>query len=82
MILGPNGAGKTTLFNQLVGEMTPDSGGMAPFDIAKLVVGYVPETRDIFRSLTVRENLDLATRRFPCPPGGWAVLNIRACRWF
>mgnify|MGYP001068763313 CR=1 FL=1 len=28
VILGPNGAGKTTLFNQLVGELTPDSGSV------------------------------------------------------
>ncbi len=30
VILGPNGAGKTTLFNQLVGELTPDSGSVHP----------------------------------------------------
>lgn len=82
-ILGRNGAGKSTTLKTVMGLLPAKTGtvtfdgqkisGMAPFDIAKLGIAYVPETRDIFRSLSVRENLDLAARRFPCPVGGWTV---------
>jgi branched-chain amino acid transport system ATP-binding protein len=66
-ILGRNGAGGSVSFE---GKKI---SGLTPFNIAKLGIAYVPETRDIFKSLTVRENLDLAARRFPCPQGGWTV---------
>ena len=85
-ILGRNGAGKSTTLKTIMGLLPAKGGhvsfdgrkisGMAPFDIAKLGIAYVPETRDIFRSLSVRENLDLAARRFPCPPGGWTVERV------
>ncbi len=47
--------------------------GMAPHRIAGLGIAYVPETRDIFPSLTVAENLSLAARRFPGP---WTVERV------
>jgi branched-chain amino acid transport system ATP-binding protein len=50
--------------------------GLTSFQIARMGIAYVPETRDIFRSLSVRENLDLAARRFPCMPGGWTVDRV------
>jgi branched-chain amino acid transport system ATP-binding protein len=85
-ILGRNGAGKSTTLKTIMGLLPIKGGsvsfegqkisGMAPFDIARLGIAYVPETRDIFRSLSVRENLDLAARRFPCPPGGWTVARV------
>lgn len=85
-ILGRNGAGKSTTLKTIMGLLPAKAGqvsfdgrkisGMTPFDIAKLGIAYVPETRDIFRSLSVRENLDLAARRFPCPPGGWTVERV------
>jgi branched-chain amino acid transport system ATP-binding protein len=87
-ILGRNGAGKSTTLKTIMGLLPARAGsiafdgrpigGMAPFDIARLGIAYVPETRDIFRSLSVRENLDLAARRFPCPPGGWTVDRVIA----
>lgn len=87
-ILGRNGAGKSTTLKTIMGLLPAKAGqvsfdgqkisGMTPFDIAKRGIAYVPETRDIFRSLTVRENLDLAARRFPCPPGGWTVERVIA----
>lgn len=70
VILGPNGAGKTTLFNQLVGELAPDSGSihLAGEDVTTLPVAkrarrglsrsYQKNT--LFRGLTVEENLGLA----------------------
>ncbi|WP_374432249.1 ABC transporter ATP-binding protein [Tabrizicola sp.] len=85
-ILGRNGAGKSTTLKTIMGLLPAKGGsvtfdgqkisGMTPFQIAKLGIAYVPETRDIFRSLSVRENLDLAARRFPCPPGGWTVARV------
>lgn len=85
-ILGRNGAGKSTTLKTIMGLLPARGGsvtfdgerisGLAPFDIARRGIAYVPETRDIFRSLSVRENLDLAARRFPCPPGGWTVARV------
>jgi branched-chain amino acid transport system ATP-binding protein len=85
-ILGRNGAGKSTTLKTIMGLLPAKGGsvsfegrkisGMTPFDIAKLGIAYVPETRDIFKSLSVRENLDLAARRFPCPQGGWTVDRV------
>jgi branched-chain amino acid transport system ATP-binding protein len=78
VILGRNGAGKSTTLKTIMG-LLPAKGGTVSFEgkkisgLAKLGIAYVPETRDIFKSLTVRENLDLAARRFPCPQGGWTV---------
>jgi branched-chain amino acid transport system ATP-binding protein len=85
-ILGRNGAGKSTTLKTIMGLLPLKGGsvnfegkkisGLTPFNIANLGIAYVPETRDIFKSLTVRENLDLAARRFPCPAGGWTVDRV------
>jgi branched-chain amino acid transport system ATP-binding protein len=85
-ILGRNGAGKSTTLKTIMGLLPLQGGsvsfdgepisGLAPFDVAKRGIAYVPETRDIFRSLTVRENLDLAARRFPCAQGGWTLERV------
>jgi branched-chain amino acid transport system ATP-binding protein len=72
---GPNGAGKTTLLNAIMGMVTPRGGrirlrerdltGVGPERMVHLGVGYVPERRQIFASMTVRENLWLgAYHRF------------------
>lgn len=68
-LLGPNGAGKSTTFNAICGLRPLDSGSVriAGRDIATvgteglaaLGVGFVPEGRRLFSSLTVRENLKL-----------------------
>ena len=72
-ILGRNGAGKSTTLKTIMGLLPKRSGSITidgqamparPFDVAKAGIGYVPETRDIFPSLSVRENLDLAAKRF------------------
>jgi len=72
VLLGRNGAGKTTTLRSIIG-LTPPARGEIRFDgkpingksthaIAQLGIGYVPEHRAIFKSLSVRENLQLAER--------------------
>ncbi len=71
-LLGRNGAGKTTTLKSIVGLVPPRSGritlrghgvtGLAPYRIARLGIGYVPEERRIFGNLTVHENLEVARR--------------------
>ncbi len=66
-LLGRNGAGKTTLLRSIMGAMVTrrgtvivdghDVGTWPAFRIARLGVGYVPEERGIFASLSVHENL-------------------------
>ena len=73
-VLGRNGAGKSTTLKTIMSLLPTRGGRIAfegadlapkrPFDVARMGLAYVPETRDIFPSLTVRENLDLAARRF------------------
>lgn len=69
-LLGPNGAGKSTTFNAICGLLPTDSGTIriagrdvrevGPERLASLGVGFVPEGRRLFPTLTVRENLRLA----------------------
>ena len=71
-LLGPNGAGKTTTLLTVSGVLPVLAGsvnvlgttvaGQKPHHIARLGVAHVPEGRALFGSLTVRENLVLATR--------------------
>jgi len=66
-LLGRNGAGKTTTVKTIMGILSPQSGtimlkgkniiGLPPHRIAKQGVGFVPEDRRIFPSLTVVENI-------------------------
>jgi branched-chain amino acid transport system ATP-binding protein len=66
-LLGRNGAGKTTTVKTIMGILSPSSGtitlngknivGLSPHEIAKRGVGFVPEDRRIFSSLTVVENI-------------------------
>ena len=87
-VMGNNGVGKTSLMNLLAGRHQR-SGGDIAFDgkplgrvtaqqMARLGVGYVPQGRAIFPMLTVRENLDLAAKRFAAPPGGWTMERVMA----
>jgi len=84
-VLGRNGAGKSTTLKTIMGLLPLKSGKIAfngapiaaqPFDIAKAGIAYVPETRDIFPSLTVRENLELAAKRFGGPKAEWTMERV------
>lgn len=80
-LLGRNGTGKTTLINTLVGLTTHRAGTirLGGTDIARLRpdqrahagIGWVPQERNIFRSLTVEENLTAIAR-----PGPWSVSRV------
>ena len=80
-LLGRNGMGKTTLLNTIVG-VTRHLGGsirLADRDLARLApehraqagIGWVPQERNIFRSLTVEENLVAVAR-----PGPWTPARV------
>jgi branched-chain amino acid transport system ATP-binding protein len=72
-VLGRNGAGKTTLLRSILGLTPPKSGAIAfqgkditllpTNDIANLGLGWVPDNRRIFPTLTVRQNLDIASKK-------------------
>ncbi|CAA9359702.1 MAG: Branched-chain amino acid transport ATP-binding protein LivF [uncultured Microvirga sp.] len=82
-LLGRNGAGKTTTLKSIIGIIGKRRGsitfegvetiGMASRHIARLGLGYVPEERGIFASLTVEENLNLPPQ---VKPGGLPVAQI------
>jgi branched-chain amino acid transport system ATP-binding protein len=69
VLLGRNGAGKSTTMKALIGLVRPTQGsvhyagqqvaGRPPHEIARLGLGYVPEERRVFTSLTVLENLEV-----------------------
>jgi branched-chain amino acid transport system ATP-binding protein len=72
-LLGRNGAGKTTCMATIMGFLRPRRGtialfgdnvaGLAPEAIARKGICLVPQGRRVFRSLTVRENLDVAAQK-------------------
>ena len=71
-LLGRNGAGKTTTILTAMGYLHPrdgnirhngrDIGSLPPYAVSRLGVGFVPQERGIFPSLTVRENLTVFAR--------------------
>jgi branched-chain amino acid transport system ATP-binding protein len=71
-LLGRNGTGRSTTLKAIMGEVEPrgsvqfrgrELAGMKPFDIAHAGLGYVPEDRAVFPSLTVEQNLILGEKR-------------------
>ena len=85
-LLGRNGAGRSTTVKTIMGEVAPVGSivfkgeridGLAPHAIARKGLGYVPENRDIFPTLTVRENLMLGVK--PGQHGGrWSLDDMFA----
>src|SRR6201990_3648698 len=80
-VLGRNGVGKTTLIDSIVGVTRRFAGSLvlagreigplAPETRAGLGIGWVPQERNIFRSLTVEENLTAVAQ-----PGPWTVAKV------
>ena len=72
-LLGRNGVGKSTTLKSIMGLLDRTSGqvrfngrdilGLPPYEIARLGLGYVPEERRIFKSLTVYENLQIGIKK-------------------
>jgi branched-chain amino acid transport system ATP-binding protein len=71
-LLGRNGAGRSTLIKAVMGDVEPRGtirfngrriNGMPPHRIARSGLGYVPEYRDVFPTLTVEQNLQLGLQR-------------------
>ena len=86
-LLGRNGAGKTTTLKTIMALAGASAGritfngvelvGKAPYEIARLGIGYVPDERLIFPDLTVRENLEIAIKPgAPGAPAEWTVERI------
>ncbi|SMF24000.1 amino acid/amide ABC transporter ATP-binding protein 2, HAAT family [Tistlia consotensis] len=82
-LLGRNGMGKTTTVRAIMGLLRPSAGsvrfegielaGLRSFAVARAGLGLVPEGRQVFPNLTVRENLVATARR-----GRWRLAEVEA----
>ncbi|MHA1601075.1 MAG: ABC transporter ATP-binding protein [Alphaproteobacteria bacterium] len=80
-VIGPNGAGKSTMIKTMAGVVPVRSGtitvagkvisGLRASEVARSGVAYVPQEANVFRTLTVRENLEM---------GAWVLPEKRADR--
>jgi branched-chain amino acid transport system ATP-binding protein len=80
-VIGRNGVGKSTLLETVMGHTTLHAGDIAlegrridaapPYRRALAGLGFVPQEREIFPSLSVRENLELGAR-----PGHWPLARV------
>jgi len=85
-LLGRNGMGKTTTIRALMGILRPDAGrimfeglgihGLPSHQIAQAGIGLVPEGRQIFPNLSVRENLIATARPRQGPGQGWTFDKV------
>lgn len=85
-LLGRNGAGKTTTLLTIMGYLTPKAGtvalcgaaigGQPPYRVSRQGIGFVPQERGVFPSLTVEENLTVAARSAGKPR--WTLADIYA----
>ena len=84
-LLGRNGMGKTTTVRSIMQLTRPRAGsvrldgaeltGLPAYRVAQAGIGLVPEGRQIFPNLTVRENLVATAREVP---GGWTLERVHA----
>ncbi len=83
-LLGRNGVGRSTTIKAIMGDVPPhgsikfkgrEIAGLKPHQVARLGLGYVPENRDIFPSLTVRQNL-LLGQKSARQAGRWAMEDM------
>ena len=80
-VLGRNGVGKTTLLSTVMGHTALHAGeivfggrsiqGLPVYERSRLGIGYVPQAREVFPSLSVQENLTVAAR-----PGRWTLERV------
>ncbi len=85
-LLGRNGMGKTTTINSIMGIVAPSGGsitfdnvelvGCSSFKIANLGIGLVPEGRQIFPNLSLRENLVATASNHLKSPDPWTVDRV------
>ena len=85
-LMGRNGMGKTTTVHAIMGVLPPRSGtvtfdgaaiqGLPSYRIARLGLGLVPEGRQIFPNLTVRENLLAASANRTGRPSPWTIARV------
>jgi branched-chain amino acid transport system ATP-binding protein len=82
-LLGRNGVGRSTTVKAVMGQVAASGSvrfkggeilGLRTFEIAHLGLGYVPENRDIFPTLTVEQNLLLGMKR--SRPGKWTLADM------
>ncbi len=82
-LLGRNGVGRSTTVKSAMGQVAAQGSilfkgseliGLKAFEIAHLGLGYVPEQRDIFPTLTVEQNLILGEKRGR--PSRWALTDM------
>jgi branched-chain amino acid transport system ATP-binding protein len=83
-LLGRNGVGRSTTIKAIMGDVEARGSvrfrdaelcGLPPYAIARRGLGYVPENRDIFPTLTVRQNLLLGQKN-PRKPGRWSMEDM------
>ena len=83
-LLGRNGVGRSTTIKAIMGGVRAHGSirfrddeicGLSPYVIARKGLGYVPENRDIFPTLTVRQNLLLGMKN-PRRPGRWSMEDM------
>jgi branched-chain amino acid transport system ATP-binding protein len=83
-LLGRNGVGRSTTLKAIMGEVHPkgtvrfrgaDIAGLPSYRIAQRGLGYVPENRDIFPTLTVRQNL-LLGQKHAGREGRWKMVDM------
>ena len=90
-LLGRNGAGRSTIVKAVMGEVPPKGSilfkgeqiaGLSSFEIARRGLGYVPEGRDIFPTLSVRQNLALGIKsqglmpKAEAAPSRWSMEEV------
>ena len=87
LIIGPNGAGKSTFIKAIAGVVPVTSGqislsgqnitGIRPDQMAQHSIAYVPQSDNIFRALTIRQNLELVLRKSKNGPARIAEMFTR-----
>jgi branched-chain amino acid transport system ATP-binding protein len=86
-LFGRNGVGKTTTFRSIMGLTPPRCQGeilfrnehilgLAPYQIARRGIGFVPEDRQIFPNLTVKRNLIVGRRKHKDRPKKWDLEQV------